>query len=135
MLHRKLALRAVVSDLVTPVSMAFLGADDILVNEKNTGQVKRIVNGVVQAPCWIWLSTSLPNAGSLESSFILIAQRGLPKLQQLRWGPERIADKPKHARARLFVLPGSKYIDQLEARACSGSNRLPEQSGDRKSVV
>jgi glucose/arabinose dehydrogenase len=49
MLHPNLALRAVVSNLVTPISMAFLGANDILVLEKNTGQVKRVVNGVVQS--------------------------------------------------------------------------------------
>ncbi len=34
--------------LITPISMAFLGANDFLVLEKNTGQVKRVVNGAVQ---------------------------------------------------------------------------------------
>jgi glucose/arabinose dehydrogenase len=37
------------SGLVTPTSIAFLGANDMLVLEKNTGQVKRVVNGVVTA--------------------------------------------------------------------------------------
>lgn len=32
-------------------------------------------------------------------------------LQQLRWPPENIADTPEEALARLFVLPGSRYID------------------------
>ena len=36
------------SGLVTPVSMAFLGANDMFVLEKNTGRVQRVVNGVVQ---------------------------------------------------------------------------------------
>ena len=34
-----------------------------------------------------------------------------PNLQQLRWGPERIADTPEEALSRLFVLPGSRYSD------------------------
>jgi len=34
-----------------------------------------------------------------------------PNLQQFRWGPERIADTPADALARLFALPGSQYSD------------------------
>jgi glucose/arabinose dehydrogenase len=34
-----------------------------------------------------------------------------PNLQQFRWGPERIADSPDEALARLFELPGSRYSD------------------------
>ena len=34
-----------------------------------------------------------------------------PNLQQFRWGPERIADSQEEARARLFVVPGSRYSD------------------------
>ena len=43
-----LGVRTVVSGLVTPSTMAFLGANDFLVLEKNTGAVKRVVNGAVQ---------------------------------------------------------------------------------------
>jgi glucose/arabinose dehydrogenase len=43
-----LGVRTVVSGLVTPSTMAFLGPNDFLVSEKNTGNVKRVVNGVVQ---------------------------------------------------------------------------------------
>lgn len=32
-------------------------------------------------------------------------------LQQLRWPPTNIADTPEEALARLFMLPGAKYID------------------------
>lgn len=46
-LHPRLAVRTVVSGLVTPTSMAFLGPNDFLILEKNTGQVKRVVNGAV----------------------------------------------------------------------------------------
>ena len=44
-----LAVRTTISDLITPISMAFLGANDFLVLEKNTGKVQRVVNGAVQA--------------------------------------------------------------------------------------
>src|SRR5919198_6551703 len=47
-LDPNLAVRTVVSGLVTPTTMAFLGPDDILVLEKSTGKVQRVVNGVVQ---------------------------------------------------------------------------------------
>jgi aldose sugar dehydrogenase len=40
-----LAVRTVVSGLVTPTSLAFLGPDEFLVLEKNTGRVQRIANG------------------------------------------------------------------------------------------
>lgn len=42
-----LGVRATATDLITPISMAFLAANDFLVLEKNTGKVKRIVNGGV----------------------------------------------------------------------------------------
>jgi aldose sugar dehydrogenase len=44
-----LGVRTVVGGLVTPSAMAFLGPNDFLVLEKNTGQVKRVVDGAVQA--------------------------------------------------------------------------------------
>ena len=45
----KLSLRTAVAGLELPTSIAFLGPDDLLVLEKNTGKVKRVVNGVVTA--------------------------------------------------------------------------------------
>ena len=44
-----LAVRAAATDLVTPVAVAFLGADDFLVVEKNTGRVKRVTGGATVA--------------------------------------------------------------------------------------
>jgi glucose/arabinose dehydrogenase len=41
-----LAVRPVVTGLTTPTAIAFLGPNDILAIEKNTGQVKRIAGGV-----------------------------------------------------------------------------------------
>ena len=44
-----LAVRTTIADLITPITMAFLGANDFFVLEKNTGQVKRVVNSTVQS--------------------------------------------------------------------------------------
>jgi glucose/arabinose dehydrogenase len=44
-----LALRTVVDGLEVPTSIAFLGRNDLVVLEKNSGKVKRVVNGVVQS--------------------------------------------------------------------------------------
>jgi aldose sugar dehydrogenase len=49
LLDPNLQVRPVVEDLITPVSMAFLGEDDLLVLEKNTGMVHRIVGGAVHS--------------------------------------------------------------------------------------
>ena len=49
MLHPRLAVQTVASGLVTPISLAFLGDDDLLVLEKNTGKVQRVVGGTVQS--------------------------------------------------------------------------------------
>ena len=49
MLHPNLAVRPVTSGFITPIALAFLANNDMFVIEKNTGQVKRVVNGVVQS--------------------------------------------------------------------------------------
>ena len=49
MVDPSLGVRSVADGLVTPTSMAFLGSNDILVLEKNTGRVQRVVSGDVQA--------------------------------------------------------------------------------------
>ncbi len=43
-----LAVEKIAGDLNTPTSMAFLGPDDMLITEKNTGRVVHVVNGEVQ---------------------------------------------------------------------------------------
>src|SRR5919197_4847396 len=48
MLDPRLEVRTVVDGLVTPTSIAFLGPGDLLVLEKNTGKVKRVVDGEVK---------------------------------------------------------------------------------------
>jgi glucose/arabinose dehydrogenase len=47
MLHPSLQVRTVVSGLATPIGIAFLGPNDMLVLEKDTGRVQRVVNGAV----------------------------------------------------------------------------------------
>ena len=48
MLVSDLAVRPVVANLITPISMAFVGTNDFLLLEKNTGRVKRVTGGAVQ---------------------------------------------------------------------------------------
>src|SRR5215212_3560177 len=61
MLVDGLDVRTAASGLATPVSMAFIGRDDMLVLEKNTGKVQRVVNGVVQSQAVLDLAV---NSGS-----------------------------------------------------------------------
>lgn len=49
MLVPNLAVRSAAGGFVTPIGVAFVGTNDWLVIEKNTGQVKRVVNGVATA--------------------------------------------------------------------------------------
>ena len=49
MLDPSLDVRTVVSGLTMPIGVAFLGPNDMLVLEKDTGPIKRVVNGVVTA--------------------------------------------------------------------------------------
>ena len=48
MLNPRLAVRPVVSGLLLPTTLAFLGPNDFLVLEKNTGKVQRVVGGAIQ---------------------------------------------------------------------------------------
>jgi glucose/arabinose dehydrogenase len=49
MVDSNLDVRPVIAGLANPTSMAFLGTNDFLVLEKDTGKVKRVVNGVDQS--------------------------------------------------------------------------------------
>src|SRR5215218_5556604 len=48
MLDPNLTVREVASGFTTPTSIAFIGPNDLLVLEKNTGKVIRVTNGVPQ---------------------------------------------------------------------------------------
>ena len=49
MLHPNLGVRAVVTGLTQPTTMAFIGENDLLVLEKGTGRVQRVVNGAIDS--------------------------------------------------------------------------------------
>jgi len=49
MIVPNLAVRTTIAGLTTPISMAFLAANDFFLLEKNTGKVKRIRNGAVDS--------------------------------------------------------------------------------------
>jgi glucose/arabinose dehydrogenase len=49
LVDRRLRLDTVVGGLFTPIGVAFLGSNDLLVIEKNTGKVLRVVDGEVTA--------------------------------------------------------------------------------------
>src|SRR5262245_40154149 len=49
MLDPTLSVGPAVTGLTTPTSLVFLGADDFLVLEKDTGRVQRVVGGVIQS--------------------------------------------------------------------------------------
>jgi glucose/arabinose dehydrogenase len=48
LVDRNLSARTVVGGLTTPTTMAFLGANDLMVLEKNTGKAQRVTGGVIQ---------------------------------------------------------------------------------------
>ncbi|VFJ14290.1 Quinoprotein glucose dehydrogenase B [Candidatus Nitrosocosmicus franklandus] len=64
-----LTVEKLVDGLAFPTSMAFLGPNDILVTEKNTGQVKRITNGYL-APQPV---LDVPVANAIERGLLGIA--------------------------------------------------------------
>src|SRR5207302_8823997 len=49
MLDPNLSVKTVVNGLSQPTTMAFIGNNDFLVLEKNTGKVQRVINGAVQS--------------------------------------------------------------------------------------
>jgi len=49
LVDHNLKVSSVIDSLVTPISMAFLGSNDFLVLEKNTGKVIRLINGEVDS--------------------------------------------------------------------------------------
>ena len=49
MLHPNLSVRTVVTGLTQPTTMAFIGENDLLVLEKGTGRVQRVINGDIDS--------------------------------------------------------------------------------------
>ena len=67
LLDPDLAVRTAVSGLSQPVSMAFLGGGDMLVIEKASGQVKRVVDGEVRGVALDLAVNFAPSAGCSAS--------------------------------------------------------------------
>ena len=71
-----LRVRAVVTNLAQPTSMAFLRHNDLLVLEKASGQVKRFVNGTLD-------STVLDEVEAQVTAGALLARRSYPRNSDL----------------------------------------------------
>lgn len=74
MLDPNLRVRTVATGLVTPTTMAFIGANDILVLEKTTGKVQRVVGGTIQGTV---LDLAV-NSGSERGLLGIALHRDLP---------------------------------------------------------
>src|SRR5215213_336259 len=61
----KLKIELVTSGLDFPTTMAFLGPDDFLILEKNTGNVKRFVNGTLIEKPLLHVNTSIKDERGL----------------------------------------------------------------------
>ncbi len=96
MLHPQLDVRTVVDGLVTPSSIAFLGRNELLVIEKNTGKVMRVLDGEFRTHCSTSPSTSPPSADCWASPSIRIS-RTTPRLPLL--------DLPQHGPLGRPVYP------------------------------
>ena len=86
-----LGVRTVASGLVTPSTMAFIGPNDFLVLEKNTGAVKRVTNSVLQGTV-------------LDLSVNFGPERGCSGSRSIRLPDEpgrlSLLDVPEHGRPR-----------------------------------
>jgi aldose sugar dehydrogenase len=61
----KLKIELVTSGLDFPTTMAFLGSNDFLILEKNTGNVKRFVNGTLLEKPLLHVSSSIKDERGL----------------------------------------------------------------------
>ncbi len=73
-------------------------------------ELNRVTPG--QNSGWIQFAGPADRIGEFKAiETTSLHNEAFPNLQQLRWGPERIADSAAEAAARLFALPGSTYSD------------------------
>ena len=71
-----LGVRTAAAGLNMPIGLAFLGVNDMLVIEKDTGRVQRVVNGSVTLNS-ATLSVLPAGAGGLGKQYVLIANDGV----------------------------------------------------------
>ncbi|HEX8130786.1 MAG TPA: PQQ-dependent sugar dehydrogenase [Pyrinomonadaceae bacterium] len=89
--------------------MAFDPASGQLWTQENGDDSFDEINRVVPAFNGGWIQLMGPSARVAEFKAIELSRSG--GLQQLRWPPDRIADTPAEALARLFQLPGAIYTE------------------------
>ncbi|HEX8458548.1 MAG TPA: PQQ-dependent sugar dehydrogenase [Pyrinomonadaceae bacterium] len=89
--------------------MAFDPASGQLWTQENGDDSFDEINRVVPAFNGGWIQLMGPSARVAEFKAIELGRSG--GLQQLRWPPERIADTPAEALARLVRLPGAVYTE------------------------
>ena len=73
-----LKTETVYSGLDWPTSMAFLGPDDILVLEKNSGKVKRIINGVMLEKPLLNVNVAISDESEIGMLGVTVAHRKQP---------------------------------------------------------
>jgi glucose/arabinose dehydrogenase len=89
--------------------MAFDPASGQLWTQENGDDSFDEINRVVPAFNGGWIQLMGPSARVAEFKAIELGRSG--GLQQLRWTPDRIADTPAEALARLYRLPGAIYTE------------------------
>jgi glucose/arabinose dehydrogenase len=89
--------------------MAFDHASGQLWTQENGDDSFDEINRVVPAFNGGWIQLMGPSARVAEFKAIELGRSG--GLQQLRWTPDRIADTPAEALARLYQLPGAAYTE------------------------
>jgi len=113
-----LAVRTVVSGLTTPATMAFIGRNDMLVLEKNTGKVKRVINGVVQSVV-------------LDLAVNTFSERGLLGIALHPRFPKNPGVYLYWTCRSLTNTPDQTFPAQ---RRCSDANMLGDDTGDGAAV-
>ena len=94
--------------------MAFDPVSGSLWEEENGEDAYDEVNRVEPGMDGGWIqimgpAVRVPDYRAIETTSL--NNESFPNLQQFRWGPERIATTTAEALSRLFVLPGSHYVD------------------------
>ncbi len=135
-----LGVRSVVTGLTTPTSMAFLGQNDFLVLEKNTGKVKRVMNGSVSTVLELPVNSASergmlgialhPNFPSNPGVYLFWTESLTGKIS------DDVAETPVLGnRVDRFVWNGSNLVFDLHLirlRALQPAFELPDRTTERE---
>ena len=136
MLHPRLDVRPVVSELVTPTTLAFLDENEFFVLEKNTGKVQYIVDGAIQSTV-LDLAVNIasergllgialdPNFSSNHYVYLYWSCRAPAPTDPFVPSQTRCAEEPElgadSAINDLFAIPGQVEMEQITAFQICGS--------------